>query len=387
MRRLPLLSSLVVASVATAIVTAGSISLAAGASSARTQSVHPHTTSSLTLNLTPYQPSKPVAGGHDNYHCSLLFPGNTTDQMITSTTFSPGSVQVHHVILYLGYADQLAEAQKLNANGKGWTCFGAPQLNGSTTVSEISKNPWLAASGPGKSTGYEPTGTGMPLKAGAFIIVQVHYNLLVGCGPTGVSPKDHSSVTLGLTPAAGSGLKPLSIHQIVAPPDLPCPTGAHGALCNRSASLVDLGKRFGAGEVSFVNLLEFICGRTHSIPSATSNVTSTSCTWPIDSAGVIQDIAPHMHLLGSSMTVSLVHNGTSTVLLNDTAWNFDLQRAYFLTPAVAVVPGDKLVLSCSYTPALRSLLPQTKALPARYITWGDGSSDEMCLASYGTTSN
>lgn len=386
MRHRPL-RVLLASAIAAASIVIASGGLAETALGAPVSGIHHRTTSSLTLNLPSYRPSKPVAGGHDDYHCSLIFPGNTTDQMITSTTFTPGSVQVHHVILYLGYANQLAAAKKLNANGKGWTCFGAPQLDGSTTVSEISKNPWLAASGPGKSTGYEPTGTGMPLPAGAFIIVQVHYNLLVGCGPTGVSPTDHSSVTLGLTPAAGSGLKPLAIHQIVAPPDLPCPAGVHGSLCSRSASLVDLGKRFGQGEVNFVNLIEFTCGRADSLPSNTSGVTSTSCTWPVDGAGVIQDIAPHMHLLGSSMTVSLIHNGVTTVLLNDASWNFDNQRAYDLTPAVPVVAGDKLIVSCSYNPSLRALLPQTSALPPRYITWGDGSSDEMCLASYGETQN
>jgi len=30
-------------------------------------------------------------------------------------------------------------------------------------------------------------------------------------------------------------------------------------------------------------------------------------------------------------------------------------------------------------PTLRQELPQLRKLPARYVVWGDGSSDEMCL--------
>jgi hypothetical protein len=41
--------------------------------------------------------------------------------------------------------------------------------------------------------------------------------------------------------------------------------------------------------------------------------------------------------------------------------------------------GDYVKVTCTYDPSLRKLNPQTKKLPPRYITWGDGSSDEMCL--------
>jgi len=343
--------------------------------------------SSITMQLTPFTPVKPPTGGTDNYHCSLLYPGNTTDQMITSTTFSPTTTQVHHVILYLGYPSDLAAAKKLDNKGKGWTCFGAPQLSGSaSTISEVGRQPWLASSGPGHNTSFEPAGTGMPLPAGAFIIVQVHYNLLVGM-KNGKSPVDKSTVTLTTEPSATSSLKPLKIDTYVAPPDLPCPVGKSGPLCSRAKSLKDLGARFGQGEVNFVNLIEFICGRSKSIPADSANtVVSTSCTMPSGGAGYVQSVGAHMHMLGVSMVVTL-NKGTpdEQVLLNQPAYNFDLQRGTALVPPVHVTRSDRITVSCTYNPILRSLLPQTRALPNRYITWGDGSSDEMCLAIIGRT--
>jgi hypothetical protein len=88
-----------------------------------------------------------------------------------------------------------------------------------------------------------------------------------------------------------------------------------------------------------------------------------------------------MHLLGVSMRVTL-NPGTpgAKVLLNDPNYNFNYQRAYNLKTPVAVTPGDRIEVSCTYNPRLRQEIPYTRDLPPQYITWGDGSADEMCLA-------
>jgi len=46
---------------------------------------------------------------------------------------------------------------------------------------------------------------------------------------------------------------------------------------------------------------------------------------------------------------------------------------------VAVKAGDTIRVQCTFDPTLRQLLPELKGLPPRYVTWGEGSSDEMCL--------
>jgi hypothetical protein len=35
---------------------------------------------------------------------------------------------------------------------------------------------------------------------------------------------------------------------------------------------------------------------------------------------------------------------------------------------------------CTWDAGLRSLLPALSDSPPRYVTWGEGSTDEMCLA-------
>ena len=88
-----------------------------------------------------------------------------------------------------------------------------------------------------------------------------------------------------------------------------------------------------------------------------------------------------MHLLGVGMKVTL-NPGTpqAKVLLNDTKYDFDYQRYFNMPQPVTVEAGDSIQVTCTYNPRLRQELPQLRKLPPRYVTWGDGSSDEMCLA-------
>jgi hypothetical protein len=46
---------------------------------------------------------------------------------------------------------------------------------------------------------------------------------------------------------------------------------------------------------------------------------------------------------------------------------------------VDVNPGDKVRVTCTHDATLRQKLPQLNKLPPRYVVWGDGTSDEMCL--------
>lgn len=334
----------------------------------------PHlTTHTINLSLTKaYNPLPPSTGGTDLYHCSLLDPKVTTDQMIVKSVFTPGVLwEVHHAILYYVPASLASVARTADQNGKGWTCFGGPAAPGAGAVlgSEGGAK-WLAGWSPGAGPNVEPTGTGVPLPKGSLIVMQIHYNMLRGHTP------DLSKVTLTTVDAAGSGLLPLQLLLRPAAIDVPCPTGVHGTLCSRAASLADIGKRFGQAAVNFDNGLEAICN------GGTPKAGSTStCTLPVGASYRLYGVTPHMHLLGLSMKVTLLHsNGTSQVLVNDSTYDFHYQHGFPITPTVVTAPSDRIRVSCTYNAKLRTTLPYLKNLPPRYILWADGSSDEMCLA-------
>lgn len=334
-------------------------------------SSRPHVASN-TITMELPKAFNPVApkGGHDLYHCALLNPNVTTDQMITSIDFVPGNAREdHHAILYWIPPSLAAAAQTMNNNGKGWTCFGGPGVGGGSSIADLGATAWLGGWSPGHGATNEPAGTGMPLPAGSLIVMQIHYNLLEGHWP------DQSKVTLTTVPTASANLIPLHIDLYPAPMDLPCPAGKHGTLCNRAASLKDIGKRFGASAITFDNLLEDVCHGGVPVVGDTAY-----CTWGVGKSAYIWYITPHMHLLGVSFKVTLITNSAAPrVLLNVPSYDFHYQRSYDMAKPVLVVPGDSLKVSCTYNPVLRSTTPYLKSLPPRFVLWADGSSDEMCL--------
>jgi hypothetical protein len=328
----------------------------------------PIVTTLMLQQATAYKPHAP-AGATDDYHCTLMNPHVTTNTYIVSSQFFPGSPEDHHAILFLVPPDLAAAAEAANVGGQGWSCFGETPIP-NTGLAQISNTPWLSAWAPGHGADNLPKGTGVYLPAGSLVVMQVHYNLLVGDKPV------KNALALHTVPSS-TPLLPLRLQLLPAPPDIPCPAGVTGPLCSRSASLANLGQRFGASAVGFVNVLESICGRSPADPPAGD---STSCTTPIFSNGYIVRVGAHMHLTGVSFKM-ILNPGTAKAqtILNVPAYNFHNQKAYNLKTPVPVAPGDTVQVSCTYNPALAQQLPILRKVPPHFITWGDGSSDEMCL--------
>ena len=68
-------------------------------------------------------------------------------------------------------------------------------------------------------------------------------------------------------------------------------------------------------------------------------------------------------------------------------YNFDDQSATYLKTPIAVNLGDIIRVECTFDPTLRQKIPQLRSLEPRYVTWGEGSSDEMCLGVLSGTTN
>jgi len=170
----------------------------------------------------------------------------------------------------------------------------------------------------------------------------------------------------------------LQLDLALAPPDLPCPAGVTGPLCNRSASVADQARRFGPESAEIVNGIEGLCG--HDPATAPPSDVATCSSWRVGQTGYIVRAQAHMHLLGTSFTL-VVNPGTpeARTVLNVQNYNFDYQKAYNLADPIPVKAGDRLQVTCTYNPKLAQQLPLLRKAPAHWVTWGDGSSDEMCL--------
>jgi hypothetical protein len=358
-----------IAIVIVVVLVVGTISGVAAAATGSTEN-SVQKTKVITLVSPTYTP-RGNSGGTDDYHCTLLDPHVVQNSYIISSQFLPGSAEDHHAIISLVPPSMAATAQRENAatGGKGWTCFGAPQLPDSNTL-QLLGNQWLSVWAPGHGVDVLPKGTGVQLPIGSLIIMQVHYNLLVGDRPV------KNKFLINTVPTSAP-LLPLHLQTALAPPEIPCPTGVTGPLCNRAASLANLGQQFGQDAVKTVYGLEVECGRNPIDPPAGD---STSCIWRVKKNGYIVRAQAHMHLLGS--TFSLVLNpGTpqAKTVLDVPNYNFHYQRAYNLKTPIPVTAGEALQVNCSYDPTLAQELPILRKIPPHFVTWGDGSSDEMCL--------
>jgi hypothetical protein len=89
-----------------------------------------------------------------------------------------------------------------------------------------------------------------------------------------------------------------------------------------------------------------------------------------------------MHLRGRDITVVL-DPGTAKqkTLLHIPAWDFHWQDVYYLKTPVHVGPGDSVRVTCSFdnSKADQPVIGSTPLIP-RYVVWGEGTTDEMCLA-------
>jgi hypothetical protein len=313
-----------------------------------------------------YTPSAPYGTGTDDYRCFVLDPHLTQDSFITGLDILPGTPSVvHHVILFRVPPSSVptVEAKDAAEKGQGWTCFGG---TGVETDGAMDDAPWLGAWAPGGAEQVMADDVGIPVQKGSRVIMQVHYNLLAGPRP------DVSAAELRLVPGTKK-LAPLQTMLLPAPVELPCRPGHDdGKLCDRDAAVADAQKRFGADVGLTANYLHLLCGKLAAGPVQT-------CDRRVRQPATIRAAAGHMHLLGRSVKIE-VNPGTprARTVVDIPVWDFDNQSARPVEP-VRLKRGDTVRVTCRHDQSLRDVLPAFKGQPERYVVWGEGTTDEMCL--------
>jgi hypothetical protein len=323
--------------------------------------------------VTPVPPKDST----DEYRCFLIDPGFTKRAFLTGSQFLPQNPDiVHHAIFFRVLPSDVAAARKLDADtpGDGWTCFGGTGIGGDGASGQLrGAAAWIAAWAPGGKEAVLRDHTGYEMPPGSQVVMQIHYNLLATGGkPAGT---DRSGIRLRVMDGSAN-LDPLQTTLIPAPVELPCAPGESGPLCNRAAAVLDVWHRFGETAGATVTGLNLLCngGRP---PHAGD---TQHCDRQVRQAGLVRAVAGHMHLLGRSIKVEL-NPGTphTKTLLDVPQYNFDDQNARPLAKPVGVRPGDTLRVTCTHDATLRRKLPDLRTLPPRYVVWGEGTSDEMCL--------
>jgi hypothetical protein len=89
----------------------------------------------------------------------------------------------------------------------------------------------------------------------------------------------------------------------------------------------------------------------------------------------IYEAGLHMHTRGKTINTRIQRqDGSEECLLDIQQWNFHWQGGYRLEKPTVLEPGDQISLGCSWdNPDMKD------------INWGEGTGDEMCLATFFVT--
>ncbi len=330
------------------------------------------------------QPFRPNANLSDEYRCFMLDPKTDAEQFITGYEVLPGNPKlVHHVLVFELEKTFIPEAQRLMRNetdGRdGYTCFGNAKFDQDLQPFAV----WA----PGAGAVRFPTNVGARLKAGSKIVIQVHYNLANGTEP------DQSGLKLEYA-QPGDKLIPMINYAINAPVELRCPDNYPSDpknVCHRDAAydrVLELNNSQSVRNRKAGTTLTR-CKRKLEDFTTQPDVShlETSCEYNVPIDLKLHGIAGHMHYLGTSVKIE-VSTGTQNrrVLLDLPEWDFHWQGFYWLEQAQWLRQGETVRITCTFdnTKTNQPFIGGQQRDP-RYVVWGEGTEEEMCLGYVQTT--
>jgi mono/diheme cytochrome c family protein len=275
----------------------------------------------ILANAEAYTP--PVH--QDTYRCFTLPTNLAGEAYVRAIQIRPGDRQtVHHV---LSFIDQTGASVKLDEAdpGPGYTCFGGPGFATTGT---------LGGWAPGSPPLELPENVAFDLPAASRVVLQVHYHP----------------------------------HHAEPAPDI-TQLGVYLAAAKPAKSMV---------VVPLINQLFTIP------PNDASYRVDAQLPFAIPFPIKIWFVAPHMHLLGRQMNVELTRpDGTKQCLIDIQDWDFNWQGSYRYQDPIAVPAGSRLALRAYYDNS--SANPKNPNDPPKAVSWGEETTDEMCIAFLGIT--
>ncbi len=278
------------------------------------------------LTLEPGEAYPVEAEGRDVYRCFVVPTRFAEDRYVSALDVRPGNrAVVHHV---LAYVDTSGKARERDAKDPG---------PGYTTGGGVGFLPagMLGGWAPGAMPARLPTGTGVLLPKGADVVLEVHYH------KSGKPETDRTKVGIYFAP----GAQATAVAQPV-----------------RFFPLANMGLRIPAG--------------------ASDHEVRAELTVPADVT--ILNVFPHMHMLGRQMTLTAtLPDGTQKRLIHMPDWDFNWQGFYTYKEPLRLPRGSRVQLVARYDNSLAN--PRNPNNPPRTMTWGEQTTDEMCLAYLGFT--
>ncbi len=334
----------------------------------------------------------------DDYRCFLVDFPLDKDQYVVGSNVVPGNPKiVHHVLVYVIPPEQVATIEAVDAKDPlpGYPCFGGPigddapsgqqsdqgaGLDGLTKVlggviagqgldigpfiPGLAKLPQISAWAPGGRPSMYPKDSGILVKKGSKLVMQMHYNVT----NTADKPSDQSKVEIALADSVKNrgAVIPLTNPDWVDKDVMKLPKGQ---------KQISYEFEFDPG----IYFAYFLNDKTNSPLSGFEYMFQKYR---------IHNVASHQHQLGTSARIELRKKDgkTNQCLLDVPRWDFHWQLSYRLTTSTVMEPGDKLFLTCSWDNSQENqpVVDGVQKAP-RDVKWGEDTASEMCVAFYYVT--
>ncbi len=305
-----------------------------------------------TAELAPEE-SYTTAGSQDEFMCVSIDAGLTTDAWFSGLEVLPGNERVvHHVVVV---SDPHAETAAWGSAYR--SCFQLPAITDSQALAV-----WVPGSPPTEL----PDSSGIPLAAGARLVMQLHYH------PAGeVAEPDLTRLRIATGPTA---------------PEWQAILFGLGNFATEAEGLQP-----GPGDRSET---EFRIPKN--VPDHTETEIFTTEAGETDF--YFFSVQPHLHMVGTDMQIRWQReeprqSEAEDECLLQSRWRFEWQRSYtYAAERIIDLPrgrgGDTLWMQCRYdntldNPGVRRALADAGLDEPVNVELGEGSLDEMCIGIFG----
>jgi hypothetical protein len=227
------------------------------------------------------------------------------------------------------YVDQDGQSLPLDAAdpGPGYTSSGG----GVGFQPRDFLGAFLGGWAPGNTPRFTPPGAAMKIPANSYLVLQVHYH------KNGKPQRDRTRVGLHFAKEP--------IRQQI-----------------RSLPVLNVNMQIPPG------------AERHEVTA------SQRISTDITALGVI----PHMHLLGREIKVTAtLRDGTAKPMVWIKDWDFNWQETYAFKEPLKLPAGTRIDITAYYDNSEKN--PFNPNSPPKLVTWGEETTDEMCLAFVGFT--
>ena len=283
----------------------------------------------------------------DDYRCFPIQLNIEKDQFVTAVDVLPGEPSiVHHVLAFAVSPNMISmELPKLNKDvmaaldakhndRPGWPCYAAAGKG-------VLPGPMVIGWAPGSGATHYPKGTGLKVKNGDVLVVQMHYNVAK-------NPKvDRTKLRLKFADSVEKEAW-FVLHD---------PFLFSGTFQGKPQTL-EAGKK----EVPYT----WVAGRqqiSHSLPGVSE----------IGAEVDVHGVFPHMHKRGRKITMTVQQDGEDGKCGADVPrWDYNWQRMYYFDKPFTLTTKTKMKVTCTFDTS-----DTDKA-----VNSGFGTEDEMCLMGF-----